>query len=354
MTPLRAGEHMVGAGAPIDEDVRANYPETSAERDAFVLAHRPSRPVHDPWAHQGVHIEDERAADGAVVDVATLLLTGRECPWRCAMCDLWQHTTPSDTPVGALPRQVRDAVTDLRRAARPLPPHVKLYNAGSFFDSRAVPPSDYAAIAAELTPFRHVIVESHPSLAGRRVGEWRLALDRATQPGGPPPSLEIAMGLETTHADALERLNKRMSIDLFARTARRLTREGISVRAFVLVHPPFVPAAEQDRWQRHAVDFAFECGASVVSLIPTRSGNGTLDLLAHAGAFTEPGLDDLEHAIELALPHASGRVFADLWDLQRFARCQRCLPARRARLHRVNLTQRVTPRVECAWCGRPS
>ena len=83
-----------------------------------------------------------------VVDVATLFLTGRECPWRCVMCDLWRDTLETDTPPGAIPHQI-----ELRCAwhARGAPGRcradVKLYNAGSFFDDRAVPPDDDAAIA---------------------------------------------------------------------------------------------------------------------------------------------------------------------------------------------------------------
>ena len=71
---------------------------TAAERDRFVLAQRPPRRRHDPWRHQGVLVEPERAADGRIVRVATIFLTGRECPWRCVMCDLWQHTIEEDTP----------------------------------------------------------------------------------------------------------------------------------------------------------------------------------------------------------------------------------------------------------------
>ncbi len=45
---------------------------------------------------------------------------------------------------------------------------MKLYNAGSFFDPRAVPESDYDDIAAQLVGLERVIVESHPALIGAR------------------------------------------------------------------------------------------------------------------------------------------------------------------------------------------
>ena len=77
----------------------AVYPIGRAARDRFVLERRGPRPPHDPWRHQGLIVEDERdGATAASLDVATVFLTGRECPWRCVMCDLWRHTTATDTP----------------------------------------------------------------------------------------------------------------------------------------------------------------------------------------------------------------------------------------------------------------
>ena len=124
----------------------AAYPRGRHARDRFVLARRPSRPPLDPRAHQGVVIELERAPDGTCVETATVFLTGRECPWRCVMCDLWTHTTATDTPAGAIPLQITRAI-DTMRQAPVMPAVIKLYNAGSFFDGHAVPPQDDQTIA---------------------------------------------------------------------------------------------------------------------------------------------------------------------------------------------------------------
>src|SRR5262245_51546311 len=140
----------------------SGYPATAAARDRFVLDRRPPRVTHDPWRLQGVVLEDERAADGTIARVATVFLTGRECPWRCLMCDLWKYTTESDTPRGAIPRQIADARRQLADESRAID-QIKLYNAGSLFDPRAVPESDYDAIADGLSGLSRIIVESHPS-----------------------------------------------------------------------------------------------------------------------------------------------------------------------------------------------
>ncbi len=324
------------------------YPGSAAARDAFVLARRGVRPPHDPWRHQGVLVEHERAADGRIVEVATVFLTGRECPWRCAMCDLWMHTTADDTPRGAIPAQL-SAAREILRMDGEFVRAMKLYNAGSFFDPRAVPEDDYEDIAAALTGLSHVIVESHPALVGPRVDGFLAALRRTAG-----PALEVAMGLETAHPEALERLNKRITLEQFADAAYALHAHGVSLRVFLLISPPFVRPGEQDFWLQRSIDVAFDCGASVISLVPTRSGNGTLDVLPRE-EFVTPRLADIERSLELALNAARGRgrVFVDLWDLDRFACCGECLGPRAARLHAMNLRQQCLPDCACRNCGGP-
>jgi hypothetical protein len=142
-------------------------------------------------------------------------------------------------------------------------PAIKLYNAGSFFDPRAVPPADYRAIAKAVTGFSRVIVESHPALIGARVDDFLEAL--SAEASGDAPRLEVAMGLETAHPDALERLNKRMTVHQFRHAASELGRRGVALRVFVLVAPPFVPAGEQAEWLRLSVDVAFDAGATATA-----------------------------------------------------------------------------------------
>jgi radical SAM enzyme (TIGR01210 family) len=330
----------------------APYPGSRSARDHFVLTRRGPRPVHDPWRHQGLIVEDERTAQGGRARIATVLLTGRECPWRCAMCDLWRYTTGADTPAGAIPAQVaaaRAAVRDQTIAVTGM----KLYNAGSFFDPRAVPYADYHNVAHALTGLSRVIVESHPALVGPRVERFLMALAGTAAGSSAAPRLEVAMGLETAHPEALDSLNKRFTLDDFRRAADTLAGLDVDLRVFLLIAPPFVPVADQDAWLLHSVDAAFSFGAAVVSLVPTRPGNGAMEALAAAGAFEAPRLADIERSLASAIARtpAGRRVFVDLWDLERFAHCRHCLDARRARLQTMNLEQRVLPSVTCPGPG---
>ncbi len=133
----------------------------NASLDAWIVERRPARNPVDPLRPYLFFAEEERSRSGEIVSVNTIFLTNRECPWRCLMCDLWKNTLTDSVPLGAIPAQIEFALAQLP-AAR----HVKLYNAGSFFDPRAIPLADYPAIAALLRPFEHVIVESHPALVG--------------------------------------------------------------------------------------------------------------------------------------------------------------------------------------------
>lgn len=300
-------------------------------------------------------VDDEPHEDGHVAPVATIFLVGRECPWRCVMCDLWQQTIAEDTPAGAIPHQIAAARLALRKRADVIAT-LKIYNAGSFFDPRAVPEADYDAVAAELTGLGRVIVESHPALIGPRAARFMDALGRQAAAGGTPPRLEVAMGLETVHPEALDRLNKHMTVDDFVRAAERLRTLGVTIRVFLLISPPFIPAADQDEWLLRSVETAFAHGASAVSLIPVRSGNGAVEALTERGDFQRPTLADIERSVERARTSGrpTGRLFVDLWDLERFAECPHCLEARRFRLHTMNLQQRILPPVPCAYCGGSS
>ncbi len=313
------------------------YPERASERDRWIVSRRPPRLPGDPRRPYAFFVEPERAESGEVVPVATIFLTNRECPWRCLMCDLWRHTLTTATPAGAIPAQIDHALSRLPPARC-----VKLFNSGSFFDRRAIPPADYAGIAQLLRPFERVVVECHPALIGPSALQFRDLL---------PGRLEVAMGLEIAHPQILRRLNKRMTLDRFAKAAGFLRRNGIDLRAFILVKPPFLDEDAALLWAGRSIDFAFDCGASVVSLIPTRPGNGALEALVEQGDFSPPKLATLEQSLAGGLALRRGRVFADVWDLEQFSTCAACFPARRARLQEMNHTQVIQPPVECSTCG---
>lgn len=303
-----------------------------------VLAARgPKAPVN-PWQPIASFVEPERQADGRVVDVATIFLANRECPFRCVYCDLWRHTLDEPTPRGAVQQQIDIALNADCSAAQV----VKLYNSGNFFDAAAIPPDDWPAIADRVRRFERVIVENHPLLIDDRCLRFRELI--------PDVQLEVAMGLETVHPEVLARMNKRMTLGDFERAARFLVEHDIAVRAFVLLRPPFLSEAEGVDWTLRSIDFAFDCGATCVSVIPTRAGNGTMERLQTEGLFSPPKLSSLEAVLSAGIEKNRGRVFADTWDGARFADCPDCASERVERLRQMNLSQTIRPPVACSTC----
>lgn len=310
------------------------YPIPPAVRDRWILAQRPHRNQLDPRRPYAFLVEDERSAENEIVPVATIFLTNRECPFRCVMCDLWKNTLAETLPAGAIPEQIAYALAQLPPARQ-----IKLYNSGSFFDPHAIPPEDHPTITKLTAGFERVIVECHPSLITHNCLQFKNKLTG---------KLEVAMGLETAHPEVLARLNKRMTLDQFKRSADFLRQNNFDLRVFILVQPPFMHEGESVEWAARSLDFAFDCGATAATLIPTRAGNGAMEQLQAIGEFSPPRLRTLEAAADYGLTLNRGRVFTDLWDLHPF--CPHCGPARIERLRQMNLHQTILAPIHCATC----
>jgi archaeosine synthase beta-subunit len=299
-----------------------------------VESYRPSKVDVDPmrpylWLH-----EEEVQADGVLKKVNTIFLTNRECPFKCVMCDLWRHTLDEPTPKGAIPAQIEYALERLPKADV-----VKLYNSGNFFDGKAIPREDYKAIANLLSGYGHVIVENHPKLIGDFIPEFRDMLSG---------TFEIAMGLESIHPVVMPKLNKQINRENYRRASEFLVSNGIDVRAFILLNPPFLTDERENiEWCLKTVEFALDCGASACSIIPTRDGNGIMEKLQEQGEYMPPTISALEEVLDRTMQMKKGRVFADLWDLEKFSDCETCFEDRKNRIQQMNFEQKVLPRVNC-------
>jgi hypothetical protein len=278
--------------------------------------------------------EQEPDADGVLQKVNTIFLTGKECSFKCLMCDLWKNTLTIPTPLGAILNQLDHALERLPAAGV-----IKLYNASNFFDPKAIPPSDHPGIIERLSNYKRVIVENHPKLCNDACLEFSDKLNGI---------LEVAMGLETIHPGVLPELNKQMTADDFKQAATFLRKHGIDVRAFVLLNPPYLTGKEENMlWALKTVEFAFDSGAQCCSIIPTRADNGIMEMLQQQGHYVPPSLDMLEEVFQNALLMRKGRVFVDTWDIGFLSRCPECFHARKERLEAMNLHQQVYPKISC-------
>jgi archaeosine synthase beta-subunit len=307
--------------------------------DQRIRGLRQPKPKVDPYAAHGSLLEPERRPGGKIEQALTVFLTGAECPFTCSFCDLWRYTIDGPTPPGALTKQLQAilASTDITAVDR-----IKLYNASNFFDTRAVPAEDFSGLAKLASVFQAMTVESHASMIGART------LDLARRIDG---RLEVAVGLETIHPVGSAQLNKRLDLHTFDKAATFLADNDIDLRVFVLLGAPYVPATESVEWTVRTAEYAVDRGASIVSIIPVRGGNGEMDRLQTLGEFTPPLLSDLETVLDRFAGLGEAVVTADLWDVERLIGCDECAPHRIARLRRSNLTGVKESRIVCDACG---
>jgi archaeosine synthase beta-subunit len=301
--------------------------------DKWIISNRGKKNPVDPYKPYGWLVEKERTLTGNVEDTGIIFLTNRECTFHCLMCDLWKNTTDLPVPEGAIPAQIEWALEHINGAK-----HLKLYNSGSFFDTKAVPPGDYEKIASLVSGFETVIVECHPRLINDKILSFRNMLK---------PDLHVAMGLETVNEEVLLKLNKKSTLGDFSSAASFLSANGISSRAFILLRPPFMTEQEGIYWAEKSIDFAFDSGVECCTVIPVRGGNGAMEILKEHGHFAPPHIRSLEKVLEYGIGLNSGRVFADTWDLGLFSTCSICSEQIITRLTEMNLSQKVTESVKC-------
>lgn len=302
--------------------------------DRWIISSRGKKNYVDPRKPYAWLVEKERTVSGRIEDIAIIFLTNRECPFHCLMCDLWKNTTDESVPAGAIPEQIEWALNQM-----PEVKHLKLYNSGSFFDRKAISDEDYERIAALVSSFETVIVESHPAF----INEKCLLFSNMLK-----PELQIAIGLETVNPEVLRKLNKRMTLEDFKVSVGFLNQHRIRSRAFVLLRPPFLTESEGIFWAERSIDFAFSAGVECCTVIPVRPGNGAMDRLYETGRFAPPDIHSLETVLEYGIGLNAGRVFADVWDLSLFSRCNKCVDQRTRRLISINLSQEIQAAEKCS------
>ena len=261
-----------------------------------LLEARPEKNCVDASVAYGVFCEPELTRSGAVEDHNIILTTNKECSFRCVMCDLWKNTLDDRVEVGDITNQVRDALNTLPKAK-----HLKLYNAGTFFDRQSIPKQDTFEIADMIQDYETLIVEAHPKLIGTSCFEYAEYLQ---------PQLEVAMGLETVDPSVLPRLEKNMTLDDFECATTQMLEHDIFVRAFILLRTPWQTEEEGVYWAKASIDFAQSIGVECCTVIPTRGGNGFLEQVD----FEPPTTASLEEAVRYGQSKNNGRVFGDAWD----------------------------------------
>lgn len=332
-------------GVPLNQ---ASYPESRVERSRWIVGLRPEvNRLGDGDRPVGFSLETERGPDGEIWESVVVLIKNRECPWRCLMCDLWKETTKEPLSPGQVIAQIRHALCQLRITEKMRGSsrkwQIKLYNGGSFFDRGAIPVADYPTIARLVDGFERIVVECHPNLIGQEIARFRDLLQG---------KLEVALGLESSDPAVLAYLNKGFDLFDFESAVQTLRSLKVDWRAFTIFGLPSVPMDDQLASQVRSAEYAQSLGASVITIIPARSGNGAMDRLLEEGVWRPPSFLEFERVFSESLASVTNRsrCFVDLWDLETMASCRSCFQSRRSRLEQMNLAQSELPSVVCDDC----
>ncbi len=173
--------------------------------------------------------------DGEQVEAGVAILRTRGCYWSiregCAMCGYFNDTVPGGVSTEALLAQWAQVIPHLTGKR-----YAKIYTSGSFLDPTEVP-LDFAIQAmAEMhaAGVEKVLVESLPEFVHARHMDY-----------GAAPALEVAIGLESATSLVLDKcVNKRMKWNGFMRSCANARDVGASVKAYVLLKPPFLNEAQ--------------------------------------------------------------------------------------------------------------
>ncbi|MCH8149956.1 MAG: radical SAM protein, partial [Planctomycetes bacterium] len=114
-----------------------------------------------------------------------------------------------------------------------------------------------------------------------------------------------------------------------------------------LLRAPFQTERQGLKWAKRSIDYAFSIGVECCAVIPTRAGNGAMERLYELGHFAPPTIQSIEAVLDYGLELQDGRVFMDLWDMEKFIHCNECGPQRVNRLRQMNLLQKTLPPVSC-------
>lgn len=163
-----------------------------------------------------------------------LILRTRGCSWSyhsgCSMCGYWDDTNP-EIGRAELESQINAFLGEFPRGEV-----LKIFTSGSFFDPIEIDSIlQMTIIERVLEGYDHLIVESRPEYIRSVIGKLRRFGER----------IQVAIGLESTDPTILKTsVNKNYDFDDFREAATLLRENGISVRTYLLLKPPFLTERE--------------------------------------------------------------------------------------------------------------
>jgi archaeosine synthase beta-subunit len=247
-----------------------------------------------PDLDKPAHVEmREESFHGENVKRAVVFLLTNGCEWAlrsghgCTMCGHLAKQTRTEQPISAdhFVGQFRAALRTINSSDAPV---LNIFNNGSFFNEREIPAEARRSILRmtnESPSVKKLLVECRPEYVDKTVVDEIRSLI-------PNKEVEIAIGLESA-SDQVRRLsiNKGFSLREFAQAAEVIKGNGLGLKTYVLLKPPFLSESEAIEDTVETIQAAFSMGVDTVSLEAMTVQRHTLvEYLTERGAYRVPWL----------------------------------------------------------------
>ncbi len=171
--------------------------------------------------------------DRKQISALTIIFQTTGCRWNnCTMCGYVYDRAKKPPAHDELIKQFEYAMTRCRDEEF----IVKIFTSGSFLDDGEIAPATRNELLSRLgedSRVKKVIAETRPEyVTEERLSESKASFDKR---------FEIAIGLETSN-DVIRKdcINKGFSFSDFVRAGEIARQEGVTVKAYLLLKPPFL------------------------------------------------------------------------------------------------------------------
>lgn len=192
------------------------------------------------------------------------------------MCGFWEDTNPRIKGPD-IEAQVQTFISEFPKGEV-----LKIFTSGSFLDNLEIERESQIKIMKDVMEhYDYIIIESRPEFIERSINYIKQYSGR----------LQIAIGLESSNQEILKySINKNYTFEDFKRASEILRENGISVRTYVLLKPPFLTEGEAIRDSIKTIMDVLPF-SDIISLNPLNVQKGTyVEMLYKQGRFRPPYL----------------------------------------------------------------
>jgi radical SAM enzyme (TIGR01210 family) len=242
--------------------------------------------------------KEEDVIDGRRVRAFVAILRTTGCWWSreqgCTMCG---YNLASEERIGL---QDLRAQLDKVLASYSGEEMIKIYNSGSFLDSREIPLEFRQDILDGFEGAGRILFETRPEFVTEE------ALDAF-----PSDRISVAIGLESESNVVLKNcIRKGLTVEQYVAAAELLRRKRIPLRTYLLLKPPFLTERQSIEDSKRSVSFASKFSESV-SINPVNVQKGTLvEELWRRGDYRPPWLWSLIEVLKTGKECSGTRVFS--------------------------------------------